>query len=191
MSRITKIVFAILGIALCVLCYSCYKWHSYKLKYTRICQEMEHIMPCQDTLNDVDKLVISGNGDVAYQTCNRMYSNYTFMPGYKDIAISPRDYFLYCYIFALRDKNTQAAAEFSTYYLDDVESGKIVLDTSMLKVVIGLAKQVVSDTLAQDAPLCKFLVANKLKNIYSGAYLEKLKDTVLEQQYKDLTQIGH
>lgn len=96
------------------------------------------------------------------------------------IPISKREYLLYCYIFAIRNKNLEAAAEFFSYYLDDLYEKRIALDTNMFMTVKNMASQVLSDT-CNSYHLSKFIVAESLQRVYRKIF----KDTVMEKQYND------
>ena len=112
MDKITKIILALLFLLMCTLCYFCHGWYSYKTKYKELQQTIERQKFHQETLTPLDLMVLSGDS-LAYNTCNLRYMNHLFIGHQNDTAILRRDYLLYCYIFALRDRNSYAASDFS------------------------------------------------------------------------------
>lgn len=126
-------------------------------------------------------MVISADSEETYIKCNTIYYNSIDNHNDEDvIPISKREYLLYCYIFAIRDKNLEATAEFSSYYLDDLQEKRMVLDTNMFMTVKNMASQVLSDT-CNSCNLSKFIVAESLQRVYRKIF----KDTVMEKQYND------
>ena len=181
MKKSTKIIFVLIlsVVIICILSVSCFMWHTYRQKYIKIQQEISQIYSEQELLSSLDCLVLSGNKD-AYSYCNQKFADHVFR---YDSTISSRDYLLYCYIFAIRDKNSGAAAEFASYYLSDLHEGKIKLDTSMIRVVEKFSKKVLSDSAS--APLSKFLCAFNLHEIYSGKLSNIFRDSTLWLHYKE------
>lgn len=180
MDKKTKILLIFLASACCFICYSCYEWYYYKHKYNELKQELKCESRKLESLSPIDCMVLSGD-TAAYEKCNSMY-----FIRCDDTPILERDYLLYCYIFAIRDKNPYAGAEFLDLYLDDLENGKIESDTAMLTTVANMAKKVLSDT-CSDCLVSKYFAADCLKKIYSGIYIENFKDTALASQYADST----
>lgn len=188
MSKKTKIILCLVGtIVLFFLSYSCFKWYSYKSKYTVLQKALGQSCPkqefsSQEFLTPIDCMVLSGD-EGAYQKCNT--ENSIYFQGKGDSLFSRRDYMLYCYIFAIRDGNSRAATEFVSDYLFDIDNGGTALDTAMLKEIERLSLRVIHDTSSYGGAMAKFLVAVKLKELYNGSYSEEFKDTVLYQQYCD------
>ncbi len=186
MDKKTKIISLLLGITLCVLCFSCYKWYFYKQKCTEMQEERIKFYSSNGKISPVDYMVFSGNKDTAFQNCNNLYygSGSHRRNSYRDTVVTYRDYILYCYIFAIRDKDSFAAKEFTNYYLEDLK-GKVILDTTILRPVIELSMQILSDTSSNTLYDDKWNASYNLKEIYSGAYTKKIKDTTLYRQYSD------
>lgn len=169
-------------VVLGILGYSCYKWYDYENKYINIQKKLSQLYQKQQSLTPVDCMVLSRSTE-AYLKCNAENAEYS--QGYGNRLFSPRDYLLYCYIFAIRDENPNAACEFTSYYLMDVNDGKIPLDTAMMREIERLSMQVMHDSSFHADAMTKFLVASNLEDIYHGEYAEKYKDSVLYQQYCD------
>ena len=80
--------------------------------------------------------------------------------------------------FALR--NDEVLLMFATALKDLA----VELDVAMLATVANMAKQVLSDT-CNKCVMSKYYAADCLKKIYSGIYIEDLKDTIMANQYAD------
>lgn len=180
-----KYVWVLLGVAACMLiysCYKCYKWHEYKSQCDEILREMKTDYTYAKGLTYSDYIVLTGDVE-AYLKCNSMISLYRH--GFTDSILLPREYLLYCYIFAIRDNNLEAASEFSINYLQGIDDGVMPYDTAMMGVAIEFLTQAVHlDTCDTDS-FYKWHALSYLQNIYSGKYDATLKDDVLYKRYTD------
>ena len=181
MDKTTKIILTLLVLAMCALCYFFYGWYRYKTKYKELQSELEQQISQSESLTPLDCMVLSGDSEASIK-CNNMYMIH--MSGDDDCVISTRDYLLYCYIFAIRDRDPYAAEDFTNIYLDELDKGSITTDKSMLKTATNMAKQVLSDT-CSDCVVSKYQASKCLNKIYSGIYDEDFKDSLLERQYAD------
>lgn len=181
MNRLNKILLAFSGVCVILLCVSVLKCSIYKQEINKL-KENEKV---SNGLTPVDCMVISGR-DEAYLNCNSMYSGNIFHHGENDTIITDREYLLYCYIFAIRDHNPFAAAEFSSYCMKDMSDGNMKSDTAMLRVVSELLLQILSSTSNSTSNFIKWLAATKLEEIYSGTLCEETKDTLLFYKYGDM-----
>lgn len=183
MDKTTKLILTLFILTLCALCYFCYRWYSYKTKYTELKQELEQNPSQMETLTPLDLMVISGDTS-AFGVCNLWYMNHIFIGHQNDTVIFKRDYLLYCYILALRDRNPGAAEEFADLYLEELDNGTLKPNNAMLTTAANMAKQVLSDT-CSDCVVLKYYASDCLKKIYSGIYDEDFKDTLMARQYAD------
>lgn len=181
MNNKAKTIFIlVLFSALCILCYSLYKWYDYKRRNTELQKELTQLLPISESLTPMDCMVISGN-DSTYLKCN--IEHFKLWKGYDNCPLSHRDYLLYCYIFAIRDGSSDAATDFVSYYFIDVDNNIIAVDSAMVREAERLLLQAMCDT-AADA-LTKFIAAEWLTEIYNGKYDADLKDPMLHLQYCD------
>lgn len=183
MNKTVKIFFVLsFFFILCVLGYTLYKWNDYKQRYAELQKEMSQSSAISETLSPIDCLVIS-RSDSAYLKCNVEHSIMRY--GYGEGVLSHRDYLLYCYILAIRDYNSDAATDFVSYYLNDIDNGNISADSAMVIEAKRLLLQAINDTSEHDDALIKFIAGEWLKEIYNGTYGIKFKDSVLYQHYCD------
>lgn len=187
MKKTTKILCFISMFVLFLLCYSFYKWYGLKNDYISLQLEMKRNYAYSQTsiLTPFDYMVLSEDGEKAYSYCNGMNYDHTFQTGNEDSVVYLRDYLLYCYIFAIRDNNNDAAYEFSLYYLNALDNGKMILDTALLRVTTGFLNRVLSDTSSNASNCNKWGAAFFLQKIYNGTYVEDNKDSFLYKRYGD------
>ncbi len=176
MNRLNKILLVFSCLCVCLLCFSTFKCRIYKRE---IIQLKKNEIPSY-TLTPIDRMVLTGQ-DQAYLTCNSIYHY-----GDDDTTISRREYLLYCYIFAVRDKNPFAASEFSTLCMMSMENGNMTPNTAMLRMVSDLSQLVLSSQCNESNGLIEWLAAVQLEKIYSGTLCEEMKDSLLRLKYSDV-----
>lgn len=176
MNRLNKILLVFSCLCVCLLCFSIFKCRIYKRE---IIQLKKNEIP-SDTLTPIDRMVLTGQ-DQADLICNSIYHY-----GDDDTPISRREYLLYCYIFAVRDKNPFAASEFSTLCMMSMENGNMTPDTAMLRMVLDFSQLVLSSQCNDSNGLIEWLAAVQLEKIYSGILCEEMKDSLLRLKYSDV-----
>lgn len=181
MKKIVRLLLALLGFLCLILC--C-KWYNYKQKYIELQQNAAQNNICSKRLTPIDNMVLSRNQE-AYLYCNTEYMTQHYGPYCSSNSMPLRDFLLYNYIFAIRDSNIYAAADFATNYMAAIDNGYVELDTTVIREVERLLLNVVSCAPNDSVSVIKFLSACKLTQLYDGEYNNSLKDTILYKQFSD------
>lgn len=184
MNKINRFLLALLCLSIVIICILTVYAYKYKSDYQALYDKHNRYYVSTDTLSYIDCMVLSGDSD-AYEECNGMRLTYSYNCGSKDSAVCTRDYLLYCYIFALRDKNPYAATELSNYYLDNQLNDAVHIDSSMVVMTRDLLNDVFTEEYETANAFIKWLAAFRLIKIYSGDLGESFKDTVLLKKFED------
>lgn len=177
----------IVCIVVCAFCYCCHEWIRYKCLCDELKESLGHLKSQSDWLTPLDILMLSESRQHSIIIDSGVCELDNTVIANETENVSTRDNMLYWYILAIRDNNPSAASSFCQSYLDRLDADSLAPDSAMMMIVIKLEKSIIENDNADD--LYRSSAIYDLRDIYSGKYLPKMKDSVIEQEYVDSIKI--